>query len=100
MRCTIICAFASCSQVYNRSASNIPLLMVLALLQGMTGDGLHIMSCAYGLYINFIASPTGMSFGELNHVGKGSSLSGMIFGFESQDRFEKAFVLGSQSIPT
>ena len=46
--------------------------------------------------IFFIASPTGMSFGELNHDGKGSSLSGMIFGFESQDSFEKAFVLGSQ----
>ena len=52
--------------------------------------------------IFFITSPTGMSFGELNHDGKGSSLLGIIFGFESQDSFEKAFVLGSplfESLP-
>ena len=50
-----------------------------------------ILCRAYGHYF-FIASPIGMSFGELNHDGKGFSLSGIIFGFESQDSFEKAFV--------
>lgn len=50
-------------QIYNRSSAIIPLLMLLALLQGMTGTTLELFSFVLYCYTLIF---TGMSFGEFS----------------------------------